>query len=131
MAVLTFGTLKAFIQFLLNWKLKGGIVVEQNVANVRASICAGCHNNKPDSEIKGGCGVCNKGANFALNFIREKIIGKSRTTYDSKLLTCTLCKCDLKTKVWIPIKALGLTEEDANAWPSFCWIKKITENQEV
>ena len=132
MAVTFFNTVQSFVQFLLNWYLKGAKLVDQNTANIRAMTCVGCHNNIPTKEIKkGGCSSCNKMGGVVLNSIRSKIIGGSKTTSDSKLLACALCGCDLKIKVWIPLEVLGQTKEEANAWPSFCWRKKILENQEV
>lgn len=127
-----FNTVQSFVQFLLNHYLQGGALVDQNTANLRAAICAGCHNNKPTSEIKkGGCSSCNKMGGVILNTIRGKIIKGNKTTSDPKLLACALCGCDLKIKVWIPLEVLGQTKEEANAWPSFCWRKKILENQQV
>lgn len=107
-------------------------MVDQNTANIRASICIGCHNNLPTKEIKkGGCSSCNKMGGIVLNSIRSKIIKGNKTTSDSKLLSCGLCGCDLRIKVWIPLEVLGQTKEEANAWPSFCWRKKILEDQQV
>jgi len=131
MPVTFFNTVQSFVQFLLNWFLKGGQLVDQNTANIRASICGSCFNNKPSDEVKKGCGACNKMGNVVINSIRSKIIGKLTTTSDAKLLTCGLCGCDLRIKVWIPLSALGQTKEEANAWPTFCWRKKILENAEV
>lgn len=130
MAVTFYGTVQSFVQFLLNWKLKGGNLVDQNTANIRAQICAGCHNNLPSSEVKKGCSVCNKMGNVVLNSIRDKIIQGNGTTSDAKLTTCGICGCDLKISVWIPNEAF-IKSDEANAYPSFCWKKKILEGQNL
>lgn len=127
-----FNTVQSFVQFLLNWYLKGAKLVDQNTANLRASICATCHNNLPTKEIKkGGCSSCNKMGGIVLNSIRSKIIGGSRTTNDPKLLACGICGCDNRISVWIPNQVLVDSMHDVNAYPTFCWKKKLTDGQEV
>lgn len=132
MAVTFFNTVQSFVQFLLNWYLTGGKLVDQNTANIRASICVGCHANKPTSEIKtGGCSSCRKMGGLVLNSIRSKIIGSHKTTSDAGLLACGICGCDNKISVWIPNQVLIDSMHDVNAYPTFCWKKKLTEGQEV
>lgn len=129
MALFTFKTVQAFVQFLWAWRIGGGELVDQNTANQRAAICAQCHNNRSSS---GGrvCGVCNKMAHGVLDGIRSGIIKNAKTTSDDKLQTCLVCGCDLKISVWIPNQVL-LKLEDHNAYPTFCFKKKIVENLEV
>lgn len=122
MAIINFKTVKAFTQFLWNWKLGGSSLVDQNTANIRASICSTCHNNKVGGDIRSGCGVCNKMGNKFLDKIRDDIIVGNRTTHDALLKTCAICGCDNKISVWIPNNVL-LTKEDANAYPEFCYKK--------
>lgn len=132
MAVTFFHTVKSFTQFLWNWKLQGSPLVDQNTANIRASICVGCHNNVASKDVrKGGCSVCNKMGNKTINAIRDTIIEGNRTTSEGRLLSCANCGCDLAITVWIPLAALGQTKEEANAWPSFCWRKAILEDREL
>lgn len=126
MAIINFKTIKAFTQFLWNWKLSGSQLVDQNTANIRAQICKTCHNNKSGGDVRGGCGVCNKMGNQALDSIRDDIINGNRTTSDGSLMTCAICGCDLRISVWIPNNVL-LSVEDANAYPDFCWKKKIID----
>lgn len=131
MSVSFFHTVQSFSQFLWNWVLSGGNLVDQNTANIRAGICASCHNNLPSSEVrKGGCSTCNKMGNYTLEKVRDTIIKGHRTTNDSKLLTCGLCGCDNRISVWIPNVVL-LNIEDANAYPEFCYKKKRLENLDV
>lgn len=130
MAIINFKTVKAFTQFLWNWKLGGSQLVDQNTANIRASICGGCHNNKVGGDVRSGCGVCNKMGNKVLDKIRDDIIVGNRSTGDALLKTCAICGCDLKISVWIPNSVL-LSIDDANAYPEFCWKKKILDNQDL
>lgn len=105
-------------------------MLDQNTANLRASICVQCHNNKPSSEVRGGCSTCQKMGNKVINSVREQIIKGNSTPSDAKLLTCAICGCDNRITVWIPNQIL-LKVEDANAYPGFCFKKKILENLEV
>lgn len=125
-----FKTVQAFVQFLLNWKLKGGKLVTQEIANERAAICGQCHNNLPSSEVRKSCCGGKGAANAAVAVARKVIIQNKATTSDKKLLTCGICQCDLKIKVWIPSEALVIPE-DINAYPTFCFIKKLQEGKQV
>lgn len=132
MAVTFFNTVQSFVQFLWNHYLQGGALVDQNTANLRALTCVGCHNNVPTKEIKkGGCSSCNKMGGVILNTLRSKIIKGNKTTSDSKLLACGICGCDNRISVWIPNSVLVQSVQDVNAYPSFCWKKKLTEGQEI
>lgn len=131
MAIFTFQTLKSFAQFLWNFKLSGSPLVDQNTANIRAQTCVSCHNNIASGDVKkGGCGVCQKMGNAALNGIRADIIGNNNTPVDPYLLTCGICGCDLKMSVWIPNVVL-VNVEDVNAYPAFCWKKLRLENRDL
>lgn len=130
MAVSTFKTVQSFTQFLWNWVIGGGKLVDQNTANIRAQTCASCHNNLPSADVRKGCSACNKMGNSVINKIRGSIIKNNSTTSDRHLLTCGICGCDLRISVWIPNQAL-LKLEDSNAYPTYCWKKKIEQNLEV
>lgn len=124
-------TVQSFAQFLNNWLLKGGKLVDQATANARAEICVQCHNCVPSSEVRKSCCGGGAAANTAIAVARKLIIQNKTTPSDKKLLTCGLCGCDLKIKVWIPINALGIEKQDANAYPTHCWLKKVVEDKEV
>lgn len=121
MSVSLFSSVKSFSDAMAKWIKSGFKLVSQSEADQRASICAGCHNNKPSQELK-GCTGCKAGILYPF---RKAIIGKSATKSDGKLTTCQLCGCDLKIKVWMPIEALGYEGNDHNAFPEFCWIKQM------
>lgn len=126
-----FQSVTSFTDFLKSFITSGGKLVGKNVANTRAEICVGCHNNQASTEVRKSC--CGGGAanTAALWAARVMIIQNRTTPSDKQLLVCSLCGCDLKIKVWIPLEALGQTKEEANAWPTFCWCKKILEDKEV
>lgn len=132
MAIVNFKTIKAFTQFLWNFKLSGSPLVDQNTANLRAQTCITCHNNVSGGDVPAGrsCRICGKSGNKALDALRKPIIGENKTAYDGRLQACGICGCDLKLSVWIPNNIL-LTKEDSNAYPSFCWKKKIEENLDL
>lgn len=125
-----FQSVQSFVQSLLNWQLSGGKLVDHNTANIRAATCVGCHNNLPSKEVRKSCCGGGAAANAALWAARKVIIQNKVTASDKQLLTCGLCGCDLKIKVWIPNSAL-LSAADANAYPTFCWNKKIVEGTEL
>lgn len=126
-----FSTVKQFTQFLGNYIASGGQLVDQNTANLRGSICVQCHNNKASKEVTGKeCSTCMKAARSILGSIRSTIIKGNSTPNDRKLMVCGICGCDLKIKVWVPNNAL-ISADDANAYPSFCWIKKIQEGKDL
>lgn len=125
-----FQTVQSFAQFLNNWLLKGGQLVDQNTANTRAAICAACHNNLGSKEVRKSCCGGGAAANAAVAVARKLIIQNKTTPSDKNLLTCKICGCDNKISVWIPNDALVIPE-DANAYPTFCYKKKIVEGQNV
>lgn len=131
MAVTFFQTLQSFSQFVMNYILSGGGLVDQNTANLRAEVCAACTNNKPSGDIRtGGCGVCQKMSNGVLNAFRTNVIKDNQTTSDYKLLACSICGCDNRISVWMPNQAL-LGTADANAFPTYCWKKKILDGTDL
>lgn len=131
MAVTFFQTAKSFAQFLTNWTLGGGRMVDPNVANLRANICVGCHNNVKSTEVGlGGCTSCNKGKSKVLDAIFGQLLKGRTTPVDAQLKNCGICGCFIKAMVHFPNQFL-LTKDDANAYPSFCWKKAILEDKEL
>lgn len=125
-----FKSVESFAAFLKNWILTGGKLVDQEVANARAKICASCHSNKSSNEVRKTCCGGGQAANMAVFAARQLIIQGKSTPYDKDLLTCEHCGCDNKISVWIPNEVL-LHHNDANAFPTFCYKKKILEGKEV
>lgn len=124
MAVTIFKGIENFTNFLWEWIKAGKPLVSQEIANARAATCASCHNNvNVDQAVKVGC--CGRGLQGVLSGFRKRIIQNRTTPSDAHLKSCGLCGCDLRMKVWIPIEGQGITKEDSNAYPSFCWKKEI------
>lgn len=131
MSVSYFNTVQSFVQFLWNWILGGGQLVDQNTANIRAALCVNCHNNKGSGEVrKKVCCGGGKLANIVVDKARASIIKQNKTVGDARLLVCGICGCDNKISVWIPNNVL-LKPEDANAYPGFCWRKAVTEGRDL
>lgn len=130
MAISLFSSVKHFVDSMASWLAQGHQLLDQNTANQRAVICAGCHNNKPTDEVRGGCSSCNRGETYVVNLTRQAITQGRHTSLDGNLKICGICGCDIRTMIWLPNQAL-LSKEDANAYPTFCWKKKILDNKEV
>lgn len=122
---------KAFAAVLTNHLAHGAVLVDQNTANIRSTICRYCHNNVAPGPNIGNCGPCEKMAEKGVDVIRAGVLHGRQTPNDDKLKSCALCSCDLRMKVWFQLKTLGHTKEEVNAFPDFCWIKKIAEDKEV
>jgi len=118
---------RSFAQAGKNFVLAGGALVSQNDANIRADVCFKCHNNVPSGEARqapGGCGHCGKMVQMGIDAVRNIVLAGRTTPRDSVLLACRLCGCDLKLKVWFPVKYFDPKCEKANDWPTFCWMKQ-------
>jgi len=118
----TISKIQSFAVALKNYILNGGTLVDQNTANIRASICANCHNNVNDA-APSSCTVCGKIGEAGVNFVRSGVIGQRTTALGLKLKSCNLCGCDLKMKIWFPVKYFDPKSVEINKWPSFCWMK--------
>lgn len=116
------GKIKAFAVALKNYILSGGKLVDQNTANIRSSICVHCHNNVGD-QIVPGCEPCSNLASAGIQFIRNTVLNGRKTPLDSKLKSCALCGCDIRMKIWFPVKYFDPTGSLSNKWPTFCWMK--------
>jgi hypothetical protein len=121
-----FQRVKNFSESMLRFATGGAQLVDQNTANVRASICVKCHNNvSPGQARAGGCSSCRSVEDKAIEMLRSKIIGQKATMFDGHLKACAICGCDLKLKVWFPAAALGVSEQNKNAYPTYCWLKNL------
>jgi len=101
--------------------LAGRPLVSQVEADRRAAICSGCSRNVGFGKPCGGlCGELQEAV--------EAIVGHQTTVYDDKLEACAVCKCSLKSKVWVPMEFvnIGITDEIKQQLPSFCW--QLPEN---
>ena len=107
--------------------------VTSEEAERRAAICAACHNNSDLPASKTGCQGCGQSTNIFTTPLRrfvDRLIAPLRqawsrnyTTQDNRLGTCGICGCDLKMSVWVPSDAFDYSDQEKNAFPSFCWRK--------
>lgn len=82
-------------------KLKGTLArfVKREVADQRAKVCIDCRSNLQN--------IGHTMANYyADNFIAAQV-GQRKTDYDSKLFTCRICTCLLRSKVHYPSEDVG------------------------
>jgi hypothetical protein len=109
---------KAYASFILS----GFKSVSQDEANRRGRICSGCYLRVSPQ----GCGSCVKIAQL----ITGDIAGK-KTDFDQNLINmaCGVCACPVASLVWFPMPILEKPEVDSpekqEAYPRFCWRKKI------
>jgi len=122
----TIENIRSFSTTIKNFILHGGALEDQNTANIRAQVCVSCHNNVPSGEARrapGGCGACGKMVQAGIDAVRNIALAGRKTADNDKLQACLLCGCDLKLKVWVPVKYFDPKCEQVNKWPSFCWMK--------
>lgn len=120
-AVESIKRVRAGARTLLDWVGSGGKPVDQKIAEVRASICAGCEKNG-----KGGWEhyfTVPAAAAIKLQLeIRNDL--KLATSYDDRLNVCEACLCPLRLKVFCPIEHINKEMDLATKeklW-SGCWI---------
>lgn len=116
---------KTFAASLGDYIKSGGKLVDQNTANIRAEICVKCHNNVIEKEARKTC--CGGGIveSAVIVSTRAAIVGSRKTTSDKSLATCAICGCCNKTSVWFPSSPIGVSQDNKNAYPDFCWKKQI------
>lgn len=105
-------------QAMASFIIAGRPLVDQGEAERRAAICATCPRNVGFSKpCDGICGELQK--------VVESIVGAGGTSLDGKLESCSVCKCHLKSKVWIPLEILRKSDapEHQGQYPDFCWQK--------
>lgn len=98
-------------------KLTGQIsLVDEQTANMRATICADCPANK---KFRIPCGsLCDGFAAFV-----NGIIGGKKTNVHERLHSCAVCKCYISAMVWFPSDYLqrALSPEMRAKTPERCW----------
>lgn len=108
------GDLRRFLVVVTKWVKGGGQLVDRSLAEKRAAICAECPQNVPVRGCMGCSGVIPK---------LLKLVGDSTTSLDDKLQGCNVCGCQLKAKVHLPAEVMVDGPDDADRFPSHCWIK--------
>jgi len=114
--------IEAGVETLLDWEKNGQPPVSASEAAWRASICAGCPQNRQGQ-------LTDFFAAAAAEKIRTRLARlhglKLTTPYDDRLQVCDVCLCPLKLKVFTPLDIIrahepaGLREQ----FPQHCWLK--------
>lgn len=103
---------------LASFLLAGRPLVDAAEAERRAAICKTCSRNVNFAKPCGGlCGELQEAV--------EAIVGANGTIHDLDLGACSVCKCHLKSKCWIPLEILKKSESDEHQaeYPAACWLK--------
>lgn len=105
------------VETISEWLGTGGEVVPQEVAQERANVCLGCHQNAPGSILKDAVAAAVKRHLEAKSEIGLRVDG------EKKLMTCGACGCCLPLLIWVPQEKIQphLTEEDLRKHPAHCW----------
>lgn len=108
---------------LISWIKSGAEAVSPEQSNSRASVCAGCPENKSTSF----------GSIFTVpvsRAIHAELQKRSewglKTDHDEKLGVCDVCVCPLPLKVHVPRELImkRLEKQVFDELPAHCWIKK-------
>jgi hypothetical protein len=113
----------AGISLVKDWIGDGLTQVEQNVAEDRAVICAGCPVNGDPNFLENLTGAASEELK-ALMEVRHDM--KLSTAMDDQLHTCKACGCALKLKVWTPLKHIvaHLKDDVKSQLDPRCWVLK-------
>jgi hypothetical protein len=105
---------------LIDWALHGQQRVSQEEATRRAEICRFCTFNQQPED----CRTCalEKLSNLVTGFIG---VGGVETPHDAYLHVCSICGCNLRVKVTVPIESIQkfLTADQLTQLPDHCWVK--------
>lgn len=108
-------------EILVEWLGDGGVPVDSEKAESRASVCAVCPLNgkSPLTDI-----FTVPVAALIQKSIERKNEMKLATSKDDVLGTCTACTCPLKLKIWVPIEYISakIPKVDLDALDAKCWI---------
>jgi len=106
---------------LVDWAIHGKERVTQEEATRRAEICRWCTEFNKDPEECRTCAL-DKIKNIVARWIG---MGEIKTPHDQYLRSCSVCGCDLKVKITLPIPGLlkFLGENKIARLPNHCWLK--------
>lgn len=97
------------------FKLSGSPLVPQDEAERRAAICVRCPYNV---QFRKPCiGLCRD-----LVELIGSIVGGAKTSLDSKLNACAVCKCSLPAKIHVPTDILNRIDGNSLKYPENCWL---------
>lgn len=93
-------------------------LVNQDVAERRASVCADCPMNVV---WKTGCSSCSSALSRLLISLRRL----RNTQKDSKLMACKVCGHDNQTEVHLPEDIVKASDEELKELPENCWKRSL------
>lgn len=91
----------AGVKLVADWVGSGLRPIDKNTAENRAGVCVTCPNNTNPNWLQKIDAAL---AAEIKTLIEMKNDLKLSTIHDKNLLTCSLCDCYLKLKVWAPIE---------------------------
>ncbi len=112
------------LESILYWLGKGGEIVSQEKAEARAKVCLTCPKHDAKTPLARPVAKTVNEILSALNHVNMTL------RMDVKPNQCSVCGCDLRTKVWEPLDNVirhSTVTELENYWKE-CWIK--TESQQ-
>jgi hypothetical protein len=92
------------VQTIAEWEISGGFVVDQAVAESRATVCAGCPKNGK-GDLTSWFTV--PAAKLIQVQLEAKNNRKLETKSDEALGVCEACSCPLKLKVFCPLDIIN------------------------
>jgi hypothetical protein len=112
---------KTGLQILSDWWGEGGIPVERHMAENRATVCAGCDQNKLPHFLEK---ITDRVGQAILEQMKLKRDMGMEVAKEAELKMCHVCRCHLPLKVWVPLKTIlgRTTPEELKKFPSLCWI---------
>jgi len=107
---------------VMDWLSSGAPAVDQKLAEKRAAICIECPKNVPGSWYTVGPAELIRST---LSMRKDKL----ETPMDDKLLSCDVCKCLMRLKVWVPLKHIveQTKPETMKRFPDHCWIPNMDQ----
>ena len=99
------------------------VIVDQNTANIRAKLCASCHNNVEEAKALARCVLGRDQERKAMAKMMECVNGKI-TPHDSQLKHCDIDGSDNRLSTWL-FNVFLLDRNDINRFPCYCWKKEL------
>jgi hypothetical protein len=103
--------LRNFLAVLSGW-LGTRELVPQEEAERRSAICAAC----PRNVAVAGCYGCQ-----GIVSIISQVVGRRNTEHDNKLQGCSVCGCENRAQVHVPLDVLAKGVTPEMKFPEWCW----------
>lgn len=123
------GDVARFLGAMASWMVSSAYV-DQEEAERRAEICAGCAFNVPIDDSN--CLGC-----FGLTARVMKVIGDRHTRMDGSLQFCGVCGCSNAVQAFVPMEVLAKAHKleefptDVGDGKTACWKREYADRQKV